>query len=329
VSLHPWNRGLWHDLTQDRVRLPHALLLLGPRGVGKREFALSLGQWLLCESPAPAGPCGECKSCDWFGQGSHPDFRLIEPQAETSEETGRKGGKAIAVGDVRQLSDFLGLVSHQGGWRVVVLHPAETMNPAAGNALLKTLEEPPANVLLILVSHQPRRLLPTILSRCHKLAFGLPTRDRAFEWLESVGRPEAADMLNEVGGAPLLALEGADLERLERRRRFLGVLLRPDAASLSGLAQEFQARVEESWGWLTRWLYDLIAVRATGQVRYFPDQGEALARLAARTREQALWQLQQELLYAGRWLRHPLNGQLLLESWLMGYLDTLEGNRGR
>jgi DNA polymerase-3 subunit delta' len=203
------------------------------------------------------------------------------------------------------------------------------MNPAAGNALLKTLEEPPANVLLILVSHQPRRLLPTILSRCRKLAFELPDRDQARGWLETAGQAEAAAMLDEVGGAPLLALECADPERLERRRRFLGVLARPDAAHLSELARESQTRVEESWGWLTRWLYDLISVGATGRPRYFPELADVLHKLAGKTRQAAIWQLQQELLYAGRWLRHPLNGQLLLESWLMGYLDTLEGNRGR
>lgn len=328
MSVHPWNLGLWHDLTQDRARLPHALLLHGPRGVGKREFALALGQWLLCESPTPEGACGHCKSCDWFGQASHPDLRLLEPQAESGDEPGKKGGKSITIGDIRELGDFLGLVSHQGGWRVVVVHPAEALNPAAGNALLKTLEEPPANVLLVLVSHQPRRLLPTILSRCRKLSFDLPVQDMAREWLVTQGLPEAAAVLDEVGGAPLLALECADPERLERRRRFLDVLSRPDPASLSSLAQASQQRIEESWGWLARWLYDLLAIQAKGRPRYFPEQAAVLGRLADRLQPAPLWQLQQELMADGRWLRHPLNGQLLLESWLMGYLNTLERNRG-
>lgn len=319
MSVHSWNRPLWTDLTHDRGRLPHALLLHGPRGIGKREFALELGKWLLCESPTGEGACGHCKACAWFAQEAHPDFRLVEPQSETAtEDGGRKGGKSITIGDIRELGNFLGLVSHQGGWRVVVVHPAEQMNPAAGNALLKTLEEPPANVLLILVSHQPRRLLPTILSRCRKLAFDLPERAEAETWLASEGVESAANVLDEVGGAPLLAREYADPERLSRRQRFLDVLALPDAAALSSLAQEFQQRIDESWGWLIRWLYDLLAVRANGQARYFPERSEMLGRLARQAAEAELWRLQQELLAAGRWLQHPLNGQLLLESWLTG-----------
>lgn len=330
MSVHPWNRSLWQELTQERAKLPHALLLHGPRGVGKRDFALELARWLLCESPTGDGACGTCKACGWFEQGAHPDFKLVEPAAEAGkdEEGGKKAGKQIAIGDIRALGDFLGLASHQGGWRVVLLHPAEAMNQAAGNALLKTLEEPPANVLLILIAHQPRRLLPTVLSRCRKQAMGLPSRAQAEEWLAASGAEQAVEVLTEVGGAPLLAMEYADADRMERRRRFLAALAAPDAGSLSTLAQEFQQRLEECWGWLTRWLFDLLAVQAAGAPRYFPEQAGVLERLAKRTQPVALWHLQRELFGAGRWLRHPLNGQLLLESWLILYLDTMERGNG-
>jgi DNA polymerase-3 subunit delta' len=331
VSLHPWNRALWRDLTGDRARLPHALLLHGPKGIGKREFAGHLAQWLLCEAPGPDGACGHCKACGWFEQGGHPDYKLVEPAAESAaeEETGKKGGKYITIKEIRGLGDFLGLVSHQGGWRVVVIQPAELLNAAAANALLKTLEEPPANVLIVLIAHQPRRLPATVRSRCRKLAVALPDRDQARAWLLDQGLAEQAATLDEVGGAPLLALECAEPERLARRARFLDVLARPTADDLSRLAQESQQRVEESWGWLSRWLYDVLAVQAAGQARYFPDAGPALARLAARAEPVALWQCQQELVAAGRWLRHPLNGQLLLESWLLRYLEAMESGRGR
>lgn len=331
MSIHPWNEGLWRELVQDRAKLPHALLLHGPRGVGKRGFALALAKWLLCESPSGVGACGNCKACNWFEQGSHPDFKLVEPAAEAGkeEEGGKKASKQIAIGDIRALGDFLGLASHQGGWRVVLIHPAESMNPAAGNALLKTLEEPPANVLLILIAHQPRRLLPTVLSRCRKQAMMLPSRDQSRDWLVASGAGRAVDVLNEVGGAPLLAMECAEADRLERRRRFLAALAAPDAGGLSSLAQEFQQRLEESWGWLVRWLFDLLAIQAAGTPRYFPEQAGVLDHLARRARPIALWHMQRELLSAGRWLKHPLNGQLLLESWLILYLDTMETGDGR
>lgn len=330
MSLHPWTRDLWHELTGDRARLPHALLLHGPKGIGKRALAAELARWLLCEQPGPAGACGQCKACGWFEQGGHPDFKLIEPAAEAAEEeAGKKGGKNITIKEIRELGDFLGLVSHQGGWRVVLIQPAESLNAAAANALLKTLEEPPANVLLILVAHQPRRLPATVLSRCRKLALGLPTREQALAWLHDQGLEEATALLDEVGGAPLLALECAESERQARRKRFLAGLARPGADDLSRLAQEAQQRVEEAWGWLTRWQYDLLAIQAGGQARYFPEAESALRKLAARARPEALWQCLQELIAAGRWLRHPLNGQLLLESWLLRYLDALEAGHGR
>lgn len=330
MSLHPWNLDLWRDLTGDRARLPHALLLHGPKGIGKRGFATELGKWLLCESPNPEGACGHCKACGWFEQGGHPDFKLIEPAAEAAreDEPGKKGGKYITISEIRELGDFLGLVSHQGGWRVVVIQPAESLNAAAANALLKTLEEPPANVMIILVSHQPRRLPATVRSRCRKSVVGLPTREQARVWLREQGMQELA-ILDEVGGAPLLALECVEPDRMARRARFLGALAKPTAGDLSQLAQESQQRVEESWGWLTRWLYDLLAIQANGQARYFPEAESALRKLAVRAGPDSLWQCQQELIGAGRWLRHPLNGQLLLESWLLRYLDTMEVGHGR
>jgi DNA polymerase-3 subunit delta' len=330
VNIHPWNRPLWLELTQDRSRLPHALLLHGPRGIGKRDFALAMAKWLLCETPGEEGACGHCKACDWFDQRAHPDFRLLEPpESDRTDEGGKKSSKLITISEIRELGDFMGLASHQGGWRVVVIQPAELMNPAAGNALLKTLEEPPAGVLLILVAHQPRRLLPTVLSRCRKMALALPSRKQAQDWLGAVEQSTALAVLDEVGGAPLLAVEYADPERLERRRHFLSVLAEPSPAALSQLAQECQQRLEESWGWLSRWLYDMLAVQSDGSPRYFPEQKVKLEKLAGRAQPAVLWQLQRELLTAGRWLRHPLNGQLLLESWFLRYLDTMEVGHGR
>lgn len=331
MSPLPWHETIWRELTGDRSRLPHALLLHGPRGAGKRRFAAGLAHWLLCESPGEAGGCGQCKACAWLAQGAHPDFRLIEPEAESTaeDEAGKKGGKYITIKEIRALGEYLALASHQGGWRAVIIQPAELMNPAAANALLKTLEEPPGNVLMILVSHQPGRLPATVLSRCRKVALPLPGRAQAETWLRGQGLEEAVAMLDEVGGAPLLAEQCAEPERLSRRERFLDALARPDAAGLSRLAQECQQRIEESWSWLIRWHYDLLAVRATGAARYFPQALPALRKLADRASPEGLWQCQQELQAAGRWLRHPLNGQLLLESWLLRYLETMEAGHGR
>lgn len=335
MTPHPWNLSLWNDLYAERARLPHALLLHGPLGVGKRALAQSLAQALLCEAPNPTGACGQCKSCHWFEQGSHPDYKLIEPAEKSDDDDApaKKGSRPIAIAEIRALGEFLALAAHQGGWRVVVVQPAEAMNTPAANALLKTLEEPPANVLLLLVSHQPRRLLPTVLSRCRKLAVALPERSIALDWLRQQGQAEPEGLLREAGGAPLVALEYADAERMQRRQRFIEVLAQPSAAELSSLGQEFQNRLEEAWGWLTRWAHDLLRSHNHAEPRYFPEQGAALALLAGRASLAGLLSLEQELRQSGRWLRHPLNGQLLLESWLLRYgeiarADTVKASHG-
>ncbi len=327
MSLHPWNEALWRRLTAERDKLPHALLLHGPAGVGKKALALELARWLLCGRPGAAGACGECRSCLWLGQGSHPDFRLIEPEAEAAGQGAGKGGRLITVEQVRQVVDFLALSAHQGGWRAVLLSPAESLGPSAANALLKTLEEPPPKTLFILVSHQPRRLLPTVLSRCRKVGVALPEPGAALAWLQGQGLAGAQALLAEAGGAPLLALDYADPERQARRRRFLQALAQPGRTDLSALAGEYQNRVAEAWGWLNRWLCDLILARSCGRVRYFHDQADALRELAGRLDWPGLWAVHKGVQADGRWLHHPLNGQLLLESWLIRYAELEEVRR--
>ncbi len=328
MTPHPWNLAAWRALQGERERMPHALLLHGPRGIGKKAFAEALAMSMLCEAPRDGAACGVCKACHWFSQQAHPDFKMIEP-AEAAEDdegggkdgTTKKGGHHIAINDIRALGEFLALAAHQGGWRVVILHPAEAMNTAAANALLKTLEEPPARVLLILIAHQPRRLLPTVLSRCRKFALSLPPWDEALRWLrdQSVAQPEA--LLREAGGAPLMALEYAEAERRQRCERFIATLADADTVALSALGQEFQSRLDEAWGWLSRWTHDLMRVKQNAEARFFPEHAPALSQIAGRASLTSLLALDEELRRAGRWLRHPLNGQLLLESWLLRYGD--------
>lgn len=325
MRVHPWNIPLWQRLTGNVSVLPHALLLQGPPGTGKKTFALTLAKWLLCEQPGADGPCGDCASCGWFTQGNHPDFRLLEP-LEAEDETGKakKGGRLITVEQVREVLEFTVLSAHRGGWRVAVLHPAEALNLASANALLKTLEEPPPGVMIILVTHHPRRLLPTVLSRCRKLSMPTPDFSDALAWLEAQGVAGGASLLREAGGAPLAAQVLADGPRSQRRDELLAALARPERQDWPALAHALQAHLAEGWGWLSRWVYDLLSCQAGGVPRYFPTQGQAMAALADRVDAARLWALQQRLFREGRWLHHPLNSQLLLESWLLEYHHALE-----
>jgi len=327
--IHPWNLGQFRQLTADPEHMPHAILLHGPAGVGKLDLATELARWTLCQQPGAEGACGICDACNWFDQGNHPDFRRVEPveaepedgDAATAKKAPKKGGRVIKVDAIREITEFLNLSAHRGGWRVALIHPAEFMHPAAANALLKTLEEPPARVLLLLVSHQSGRLLPTVMSRCRKAAVPLPKLEPALAWLREaeVATPEA--LLAEAGGAPLAALGFAEPERAARREAFLDLLTRPRQLDACQAAQAFQPVLAEVWGWLSRWVHDLLTQRLAGQAHYFPLRAPAIATLAASCGLPELLAFQRELATAGRWLRHPLNAQLLLESWFIRYSD--------
>ncbi|HUX25456.1 MAG TPA: DNA polymerase III subunit delta', partial [Burkholderiales bacterium] len=164
-----------------RDKLPHALLFHGRAGIGKLHLAQVLAQSLLCENRSDIGlACGTCPACAWFTSGNHPDFRLVQPEVlapaqedgeagEGGEEGKKKPSKQIKIEQIRALSDFLNVGSHRNGYRVVLIYPAESMNPGSANALLKSLEEPSSGVVFLLISHQPSKLLATVRSRCHAL----------------------------------------------------------------------------------------------------------------------------------------------------------------
>ncbi|MEJ5210721.1 MAG: DNA polymerase III subunit delta' [Burkholderiales bacterium] len=330
MPVHPWQKALWQYLTRTRERLPHALLLQGRRGTGKRDFALALAHWLLCEAPVGDQPCGRCRACHLVAVGNHPDLRLIEPLE--GEEEGR-AMRQIAIAQVRELADFVGLTSHQQGRRVIVIHPAEAMNPAAANALLKTLEEPADNTVFLLVSHQPRQLLPTVVSRCRTVALPLPDERTARAWLEAQGVTDAGLCLALAGGAPLEALRYADGEYLAARRAFLAALAEPvrlDWLKLAeqGARQEASGQIASQIEWLQKWLYDLLAVRLAGRVRYNPDFAPRLRELGAGVNVNALLRFARELEGVRRHLHHPLNPQLLLERVFSGYQRAVMTQNG-
>jgi DNA polymerase III subunit delta' len=179
-------------------RLPHALLIHEARGAGGEWLAGWAARMVLCTNPA-AAPCGRCASCERVLPGQHPDLITLRPLEESTQ---------IRIEQVRELASELALTAHQGGYKVGILSPADTMNRFAANALLKTLEEPPRGTLLILVATQPSRLPATILSRCQRVRVRAPERAEAVAWLEATRGPgDWERVLAILGTAPLAAAE--------------------------------------------------------------------------------------------------------------------------
>lgn len=316
----PWHEPLWRQL-QSRLaadRLPHALLLAGPSGLGKQIFARRLAGALLCTAPEVGGDaCGRCRGCRLFQVGSHPDLSVVRPAED---------GKVIKVDQIRELRDFLGFTAQYGGYKIALLEPADRLNPNAANSLLKTLEEPPGICLLLLVTAQPARLPATVRSRCQAVRFDPPPTEAVVSWLASrmTGGLEPQTLLDAAGGAPLAALAFADVERWSRRRQ----LVESYEQVLTGKTDP--VRVAESWlrgdlaenlRWLISWHIDQIRLKMNSEPPRLgnPDLRPVLRRWASRLPPHALFErLDSAVRLSVLCSTTQVNAQLLLEAFLGG-----------
>ncbi len=349
----PWQRELSTRWADWRERLPHALLLYGVRGIGKRHLVKAFAQLLLCESPIDGAPCGRCAGCHLLTSDNHPDLRWLIPAAqmpartdvdvgsdaggdEVQEETKStratkaKPSREIVIDQVRKTGDFLSVSSHRGGRRVVLLLPAEALNAAAANALLKMLEEPPPGTVFLAVSDELDAVLPTIRSRCLLLRAPTPTQDEAVAWLRSLGVERAESKLAEAGGAPVGIDDGDSLDD----RRTLDPAMRETLLKLLSRGPELSGAevasavpkdiaVAPAIRLLQRWGWDLLAERMAGRVRYYPQHQRQFVALARAVEPSRVVDWTAALAQTQAASDHPLNSRLVIESALLGYIDAV------
>ena len=267
---YPWQQKKWQLLTKlhSKRMLPHALLFAGANGLGKAHFAACFANYLLCQEPLSDHACGHCLHCQQVRVNTHPDFYSIAPQ---------KTGGTINVTQVRDLTEALATTAHRGGYRVIIIESASTMNEAASNALLKTLEEPPEKCLFMLVTCHPSLLSPTILSRCQAITFEIPDKRSVMPWLASK-KPEieAATWqlyLAHAAGAPRLALIWAENvlweQEVEIMSAYLAVL--NEKSSPVEIAEAWQKMQEETvLHNCLRVLNELLRQKLVGKVKNNP-----------------------------------------------------------
>lgn len=337
IDLHA---SAWKSLQGRREQLPHALLLVGQKGLGKFELARDFAAGLLCETPTASGAaCGRCLACNWFSQGNHPDFRLLQPEALSedfeAEEGKKKPSQQITIDQIRALDEFFNVGTHRGGLRIILVNPTEAMNRNAANSLLKTLEEPSASTLFIMVSSDPMRLLPTIRSRCQAIPVPLPDPALSCQWLQAGGIAKPEAWLALAGGSPILALElasgkqGAWLELLASR------LAAGKAGDPLALAVEIEKSIKESKGklqlkhiveTLQKWLVDLSLAKNSLPVRYFLPQQAKIAGLADMIPATRLIQAYRALGQRRQEAEQPLNARLFLEGLFLDYRALFANN---
>ncbi|MEO0443897.1 MAG: DNA polymerase III subunit delta' [Pseudomonadota bacterium] len=198
---YPWQQNTWQAFLRryEQGRIPHAALLSGQQGMGKRHLANTMANLLLCQQPKSGLPCGTCRACVLIQSESHPDKIHISPE---------EGARQIKIDQIRSLSAFVGETAQQGGNKVVVLGPLEALNINAANALLKNLEEPTPGTYFMVFSHILSAAMATIRSRCQIVPLGVPTREQSIQWLSLANTDKHKDLalyLDFAAGAPLLA----------------------------------------------------------------------------------------------------------------------------
>lgn len=317
---YPWHNPHWERVVRWQQRLPHAVLLEGPPGVGKRAFAERWSRALICATPTETGDaCGQCRDCLWLSNDTHPDFKAVSVELEDTEDedaTPRRRNVEISVAQIRAVTASLHLSRHSARHRVVLIHPADAMNAQAANALLKALEEPGEDIVFLLVTHRYAALLPTIRSRCQRLTFGLPSPQLAKAWLSDQGVADPALALALAGGAPLAA---SDATRSASSRQVLSALSHPENLDYILLAERCASDYAQAVDWLHRWLFDILSMAIFGSIRYNIDFIDEIRELSRAIDAQSLGRFYRETTRARRMAHHPLNAQLALETLFMQY----------
>ncbi|MEK8033983.1 DNA polymerase III subunit delta' [Ideonella sp. DXS29W] len=298
----------------------HALILHGGAGSGQWELAWRVAQAWLCENGP--GPCGECPSCHLTVAHSHPDLKVLMPEAtqlalgwsdagDDGDSEGGEGGKSkrkpsreIKIDAVRAAIDWAHTSSGRGRGKVLLFYPADAMNVTSANALLKTLEEPAAGTRLLLCVDDPERLLPTVRSRCQRVRLEPPDLAAAEAWLTRQGVAGAAALLRASGGEPLAAKALLD-EGLDATvwGQLPAQVAQGDSRALAAMPLPRAVRV------LQQVCHDAMAQAAGGAPRFFmPGQvplGAEIAGLADWSRE---------LARVARHDEHPWNAPLRVEA---------------
>ena len=367
----PWLAPLWESL--DFSNFPNSVLLYGQSGIGKFEFSIALAKALLCESPAikNSRPCNHCEACHWFDFGNHPDFSSLVPETHRKhlphgefdvdgevtkkskstrddsdgDLTDKKEKKNISIEETRSAIEGLSIGSHRGGNRVILIYPLEMLRSDSANTLLKSLEEPPANTIFILLADRLDRVLPTIRSRCRLLSAPRPDRISGLNWLRAqlprIGSTKITDadiqsIYDEQGGAPYGVFESLLARHNKDEKDELTITIQASRYILQAMSQGIRinwldaaektnkAQFSILLATMQRWISDIQATISGVPPRYYPKHESTLKLLSQQVRLAKLLRFWKSLVQARRSENHPLATRIQLESLLSQYQQIFE-----
>jgi DNA polymerase-3 subunit delta' len=282
----PWHREAWEGFHQHlhNGQISHAFLISAEAQSGKRLFATMLAQWLLCETPTQHRACGKCGACLLSAAGSNPDFVIVQPEEKS---------KIIKIDQIRELKQFIETSSHSFGKRIILLDSAENLNINAANAMLKGLEEPPADVIFLLLSDRPKSVLATISSRCRALKLPKPTAAQSLQWLATQAPETPSEelefALDYAQGRPLqalLTLEDASADRKKTLGNDLLTVMSGQEIVSKMVSRYYKNDALDVLNVLSYWLSVLVKFQISGNKTLV--KGRALQQAATLIPDQAL-----------------------------------------
>ncbi len=320
---YPWHESAWNKIVsaKENDHLPHALLISGAEGTGKKGFSENLAQFLLCTSVQNNKACGSCPSCKTYLSGANPDFMRINLLEDKQQ---------ISVDQIRNLSQFINYTRSYDAHRVILLNPTERMNLNAANSLLKSLEEPASNTIIILVATSLSGILPTIKSRCQLLSLPTPEKALAITWLSSQHIDNTEELLEIAQGCPLKALDITD-ETLQSRVELANDLVEfcTHQTAITEIAKKWEKYDPTILlNWQISWIEQYIKAVScsdyvTSDLSKKPQpNNNTISKLYDLVNPKEHWGLYQNLIRQKQYVHTSVNSLLYIENMLLLWLQA-------
>jgi len=277
MNIYPWQKSSWNELFLDELRMPHAYIFYGTQTQEINKFVDELIKSILCSQPSEENfACGKCQDCLW-SKINHPDLKIVESSSDKDENL---NSDVLNVANAREVKKFLELTSHQtNGKKIVAVYDAERLNIAASNALLKIIEEPPNDCLIIFTVNDIASLLPTITSRCRLVTFPKPSIKDAKEFLSQTDNIDLIDNLQLYNNAPLQLIN--EKEMLANTNIIINELKKGNKIDLMKINNIW---LDNGLVWIInlvqKWAYELLLCKLSEGHNYFPNNIKAVQELA-------------------------------------------------
>ena len=277
MNIYPWQKSSWNELFLDELRMPHAYIFYGTQTQEINKFVDELIKSILCSQPSEENfACGKCQDCLW-SKTNHPDLKIVESSSDKDENL---NSDVLNVANAREVKKFLELTPHQAnGKKIVAVYDAERLNIAASNALLKTIEEPPNDCLIIFTVNDIANLLPTITSRCRLITFPKPSIKDAKEFLSQTDNIDLIDNLQLYNNAPLQLIN--EKEMLANTNIIINELKKGNKIDLMKINNIW---LDNGLVWIInlvqKWAYELLLCKLSEGHNYFPNNIKAVQELA-------------------------------------------------